>query len=250
MPPTVEWLCSQYGWQGALMIHSAINANVIVSGTLFRPSKLEKQLLAEGKTPSNKTLHRSGSYQLVDLDGSARNKSSCVLGFGALKKINQYFAISDLIKSRLFIVYSLLSIFTIGAHIATTVFLVPRLVNDLGSSTRTASLLMTANGVAGTLARSLHGFLLDYKVISVTNLNLLSIIVCGINPLLNPFVTSLEGQFILAALSGVGGGVMAAMTVHVCRQYLPLDKTSNGIGLVLGLPAIGVFLLTQLMGKT
>ena len=164
------------------MIHSAINANLIVSGALYRPSKLEEQILAENKKP----LHRTGSSQLVPLEGSERNKHSCFRGLGLLKKINQYFALSDLIKSRLFIVYSLLSTFTIGAHIATTVFLVPRLVNDLGSSTRTASLLMTANGVAGTLARSLHGLLLDYKIISVTNLNLLSIVVCGINPLLNP----------------------------------------------------------------
>ena len=98
------------------------------------------------------------------------------------------------------------------------------------------------------LREACTGFLLDYKVISVTNLNLLSIVVCGINPLLNPFVTSLKGQFILAALSGVGGGVMAAMTAPVCRQYLPLDKTSNGIGLVLGLPAIVVLLLTPANG--
>ena len=70
MPPTVEWLCSQYGWQSALLIHSAFNAHIIVSGALYRPSKLEKQILAEGKAPSEK-------------------KFSCFRGFGLLKKINQ-----------------------------------------------------------------------------------------------------------------------------------------------------------------
>ncbi|XP_071495520.1 monocarboxylate transporter 13-like [Diadema antillarum] len=45
MGPLLAVLCKTYGWEGALLVHSALTANTLVCGALFRPSKLEKQLL-------------------------------------------------------------------------------------------------------------------------------------------------------------------------------------------------------------
>ena len=50
LTPIIERLCAEYGWQGALLIHSAILANFLVCGALFRPSGLERErcLLSTG----------------------------------------------------------------------------------------------------------------------------------------------------------------------------------------------------------
>ena len=125
----------------------------------------------------------------------------------------------------------------------------PRLVQDLDFSTRIASMVLTAYGLASTVARLLHGFLLDFKLISVTNLNLLSTFICGLSPVLNPLVTSVAGQFVLSIVLGAAGGVMDTMVVPVTRQYVPIDKVSNALGFFYAMTVVGLLMGTQLMGN-
>ena len=165
------------------------------------------------------------------------------------KTIDESMSLSILFKIRLFVVFSVASIFTYWGYISATLFLFPKLVHDLSFSTKTASLVMTAFGVSSTLARTFHGFLLDYNVIIATNLNLLAIFVCGINPVVNPLVNSTAGQFILSVLLGAGGGVMAALAPPIIRQYVPMENVSNAIGLFFFMTVIGMLMGTQFMGK-
>ena len=245
LPPVTAWLCREYGWRGALLIHSGFNANLILCGALYRPSRLEQQILKK-HSDSETSEHKSGSHNQIRVTVSENDKCACSR---LCQQVDDSFALSSLFRNRLYVIFSIVTIFTMWGFISTTVFLVPKLVLDLGMSIRTASLVMTAYGISNTLARLLHGLLLDYDVISVTNLNLLSIVLCGINPLMSPLVTSIEGQFILAIVFGVGGGIMASMIAPVCRQYVQINMVPNGVGLTYAISAVGMLMGTQLMGK-
>ena len=234
--PLVEWLCNQYGWRGALVVHAAINSNIIAFGALYRPSGLEKQMLKAREStssrpnPTHTEEHTRSSWRFC-------------------KTIDESMSLSSLLKNRLFVAFSVTSIFIYWGYMSSTLFLFPKLVHDLSFSTKTASLVMTAFGISSSLAIFFHGFLLDYKVISVTNLNLLAIFVCGINPVVNPLVNSTAGQFILSVLLGAGGGVMAALVPPIIRQYVPMENVSNAIGLFYFMTVIGMLMGTEFMGK-
>ena len=237
--PFLEWLCAQYGWRGALMIHSATNANILAFGALYRPTKLEKQVLRTHRRISS-TTHG---------EETTSHDSRSFSGARVCRALDKTFAFSSLSKSKLFVVYSLVSVFIFMGFVSSTLFVYPRLVQDLGLPTKTASLVMTAYGISSILARIFHGFLLDYKLITITNLNLISIFVCGLSPVLNPLVSTVSGQLILNIILGGAGGVLDTMVAPVIRQYVPMDDVSNAFGLFFGMTVIGLLMGTQLMGK-
>ena len=45
--PFIQFLCTAYDWRGALFILSAIYANTIVSGMIFRPTHEEESNIAK-----------------------------------------------------------------------------------------------------------------------------------------------------------------------------------------------------------
>ena len=243
MAPAMERACSVYGWKGAQLIHAAINANIIVCGALFRPSKLEKQMIKENMVKTPSAVSSEGEN---DGNSSKKRAGCCIKILGSVDRV---FAFSRLLRYRLFIVFVIGTVFTLCGYISTLVFLTPKVVYDLHLSKWTASLIMSVFGIFSIFARVSHGFLLDHGIIGVVNLYLLSVIVCGINPMFNPLVSTELGQYILAAIFGLGAGVMNAMNAQVCRYFVPLDIVSNAFGLLLTLSALGLLLGTQLMGK-
>ena len=237
----IERLCAEYGWQGALLIHSAILANILVCGALFRPSGLERQMIAAYKASQNSTPHQEDQSN----DGD-KKLSSC---FTVCRDISDAFALSSLLKNRLYVVFAVVSIVINGAYMSSSVFVIPMLVYDAGLSRIRASLVFSVFGACSIVSGSLHGLLIDYKLVTVTNLYLLSLVVCGTSVLLFPPVMSVEGQFALAGTYGLGAGVMTAMAATMCRQYVSIDKVSNALGLLFTVAIVGLLLGTQMMGK-
>ena len=135
-----------------------------------------------------------------------------------------------------------------GSSVSALVFLIPKLIYDLGFSKSSASLAVSVYGACTVVSGICHGLLIDFKLITVTNLYLLSLVVCGTSVLLIPPVLSPEGQFVLAGSFGLGFGVMAPMTATMCRQYVCIDKVSNAIGFLFAIAAIGHLVATQMMG--
>ncbi|XP_030850926.1 monocarboxylate transporter 13 [Strongylocentrotus purpuratus] len=241
MSPLLETLCSEYGWKGALMIQSAINANFIALGVILRRTNMEQTIM---------TAYRSkpltASHQVSDANDLSRAESLCKR---ILRNIDETFAISHLVKNAYFITLCLVSILSFASHISVLIYTAPKLVGDLGLSKTTASLVMSVYGISSLLARVLHGFLLDFKWISTTNLYILSLLIAGIQPLFNPLVTSTAGQFALIVVYGIGAGMMIPMTMLVCRKYVAINIVSSAIGLLITVGGVGNILGTQLMGQ-
>ena len=124
-----------------------------------------------------------------------------------------------------------------------------KLVRDLGFSKRSASVVFSVYGTFSFLTRVLHGFLLDYKIITSVNLYLLSLVVSGILPLLSPLVKPLAGHFVLAVTFGVGTGAMQALTTLLAREFVPVNQASNAIGVISTAMAVGVVIGSQMTGK-
>ena len=93
------------------------------------------------------------------------------------------------------------------------------------------------------------GFLLDFRLISITNLYLASLVISGIAPMFSPLVTSLPGQLGLIVVYGIGSGILMPTTTLVCRQYVSIDLASSAIGLLTTVGGLGNLFSIQLMGR-
>ena len=198
-------------------------------------------MLAEYKTSKSSKPHQEDQSN----DGD-KGLSSCLT---VCRDISDAFALSSLMKNRLYVVFAVVSIFINGTYMSSSVFVIPRLVYDAGLSKTSASLAFSVFGACSIFSGILHGLLIDYKLVTVTNLYLLSLVVCGTSVLLFPPVISAAGQFALAGTFGLGAGVMTAMTATMCRQYVSIDKVSNALGLLFTIAVVGILLGTQMMGK-
>ncbi|XP_063969489.1 monocarboxylate transporter 12-like [Lytechinus pictus] len=241
MAPLLEKLCSVYGWKGAMFIHAAINANFILCAVVLRRTKMEQKIMAAYRSKPSKASDEDS------INGGDQSADSFCRRI--LRNIDKTFAISRLMKNVHFVTLCLVSILSFEGHMSVLVFTAPKLVLELGLSKGTASLVMSAYGISGLLSRALHGFLLDFKLISLTNLYILSLVISGIQPMFNPLLTSTAAQFALIVVYGIGAGIMVPTTILVCRKYVPLDAVPSAIGLVTAIGGLGNVLSTQLMGQ-
>ena len=132
IPPAIEFLISQYGWNGAFQIMSAIMAHLCVCGLLLRAPKRETQ--------QQQSLRSS---TISDNRPDKTRGGSCVM---FLEEVAKNFDLS-LFRNVRFIFQSAVNGFLQGAMIASLIYLVPY-ARSVGVSPLKSSYLMIAYGVA------------------------------------------------------------------------------------------------------
>ena len=66
MAPVIETLCEEYGWQGALLVHSAITAHRIAFALLMTPSAREKRALRQNRRRMKLHHHADSGVNLCE----------------------------------------------------------------------------------------------------------------------------------------------------------------------------------------
>ena len=138
MPLVTQFLLDLYGWRVTILLISALNLHLVVSGALLRPI-----------TPLNEeqddTKNCGDSQSIMP---SAHNKK------GAIQKIVYYFDL-DLFNNINFISYMVYSTFTGYCFTGWLIYLVPHAL-EIGFSSTASSALATCGGIGNLVANILY----------------------------------------------------------------------------------------------
>ncbi|XP_071485702.1 monocarboxylate transporter 13-like [Diadema antillarum] len=249
MGPLLAVLCKTYGWEGALLVHSALTANTLVCGALFRPSKLEKQLLLrtlQSKSRRKKLVKHDRNDSKVDSD-RPRSQRRC-LCLSSFVNVSRTFGLKELLRNIHFDIYLLSTFLVFTGQAACVMFIPSKLVCDLNVSNIRASFGLTVMGICITVSSLLHGPLLDCGSISSITLFIFSVGAMGTSALISPLAKSYAGQLVLVALFGTGQGIVFPMFNLVCLEFVRISQLPLAIGMVVGLGGFGALIGIQLMG--
>ena len=75
IPPLLQFLCTTYGWRGALLVMSAVYVHSIVSGMIFRPTQEEKLNIAKTRS---KRVDKGANLPESPLDKGSVNITTCL----------------------------------------------------------------------------------------------------------------------------------------------------------------------------
>ncbi|XP_072176418.1 monocarboxylate transporter 13-like [Diadema setosum] len=253
MAPLLQLLSSQYGWKGAILIHSAISANLIVCGALFRPSGLERRIVDASRrsrivNPREECIEDDLScHEVINVKSKSDDRPIRRWLTRVALILSNFFDLSIYRNCRyvVFMVSVIISSFTIVAYIN---YLMSRMVYDLNFSKMESSLVMTFLGICNTAARLLQGILLDARLISSVNLFTLSLACLATATILNPLAGTYAQQATLAGLFGLGIGVFYPLLALLATEFVGLQKLSNAFGMLIGVAGIGALLGILMMG--
>lgn len=274
IPPLTQALCIAYGWRGALLIMSAIFANVCVCGMVFQPTRAERvnmerlwasQARSQAREKEDKTETETAGFldqrttPLHEVDQSLRERgrhcSNTFSGlFDKLRQVIHFLHLHLLWTNPQFGCFCAVSLFVSFGYYSSLVYLAPRAIYDLGISKQTASFILSTVGISSIFGRAAHGPLLDKKIISVFKLAPIALLFSSISSLLNPLAKNYLMLQLLAVIFGFGSGAFNAMCQMYVRELVPAEVVASGFGLyVMGTSfgnIIGAFTLGALYDAT
>ncbi|XP_077984656.1 monocarboxylate transporter 13-like [Glandiceps talaboti] len=246
-PPITQACVDQFGWRGALLVESAVIANLCVCGALLRPvsknlrSREEEIELRE--TATNVPESRREQKQSL----SKRFSALCC--------------------SPIFVMYLISVLFVALTVSGATMHLQSRATEAQVGTLQQTAFLVSISGICSLVGRFFSIFLGNWLKFSCITTYILSVFVIGIACFIPQLAYTYTGFAILSGLLGLGSG-MCFSVFFSCASYLvsPEKQTTNqqldaevdqveakaevddsfamvmlffGIGLVIGAPVAG-----------
>ncbi|XP_053391722.1 monocarboxylate transporter 12-like [Mercenaria mercenaria] len=217
--PFTEFLVTNFGWRGTILILSGVVANIIVCGALYRPldrrdKVVEIELIKQCSSEEEETFINAAEMK-NDIDFKPGTNSSRLSeeNGSILSDKNHTSKIKSFCQSHSSRMFSIpFIIFVISNFVMyfwydiPYVFLVDRSVS-FGMSSQKASYLLSIIGFVHLFSIIGYGLLGDRKFVNRAVLYGLSTALCGVSVLLVPFFKQFP---ILAILSGCFGLFSAA----------------------------------------
>ncbi|XP_038050210.1 monocarboxylate transporter 12-B-like [Patiria miniata] len=273
LPPLLQLLLEHYGWRGALMIVSAIMANIMACGALYRlpadrKSGLDgrqreqhiagvsegdddelgwneavgKELEVEASLGTSEDLLKT-LPELEDANGgiekyTALNEGEKLNSMACLwKKMSSSVGLDVFVKSYRFTLLCLMQTEVNMPYTAFIQFIIPR-AESTGVAPSTAAFLISLLGIGGLLGRLGNGLLISWKV-SAEGV----ITACFALASLSSLLPTLDGYAWLAVASFVQGftiGAFHAIQIVLIRRYVGLSRLVLSTGLCHIIVGIGV----------
>ena len=223
VPPLLQFLIDQYGWQGALLVLAGVVANNAACAALYRPSALELE---------TKSAHQSsGSSGMISLIKSGIN----TLDLNLLRNLR---------CNCLFLANFLFVL----AYTAIMQFLVAKAVH-VGISDLRAAFLVSLIGISSVIARLTHGYIVDYHIMTGTLLSAITCLISAVYCVLNPLYDNYVYLATLSVVFGLSTGVTNALVVVTAKEYAGIQRISGAIGIILIVSGSGVFVGPYITGK-
>ncbi|XP_077989241.1 monocarboxylate transporter 13-like [Glandiceps talaboti] len=230
-PPLIQSLIDNYGWRGAFVLFSAINAHMCVSAALFRIPKTfdEVQSTNTSATGSNNNMESEECTCQVKL-----NDITCQ------GKLN------DIINYKLFVTYPSLLVHTIATFLAFGIgyfgapaHLAARAETENLGTSQDIVFIISMYGIGGTFGRLVIPLLLSRCGVRSTRAYGLCFVLTGIADLLSVFANTYISYMAFAICFGVLSGTFLSLMSQAIKDIVGSEYFTAGIGLVFAIAGLG-----------
>ncbi|XP_022112176.1 monocarboxylate transporter 13-like isoform X2 [Acanthaster planci] len=202
--PVTQFLVDVYGWRGAMLLLGGVSFHVVVASMLVR-------------RPPASYYAVEGNVETSDCASEEPGKSLRSKVWNAVVSVlylDVFYSIEFIILSIIRMIYSI-------AYGGAVVYIVSNGL-ALGLSAREASFLTTAWGIGNLAGLVVSALALHMKTLSVRGTVGIAAIVSAVGLVLEPLVSNVIGQNIIAFIVGAGMGI-AVEALFVMTRCLPFD---------------------------
>ncbi|XP_062369932.1 monocarboxylate transporter 13-like [Cinclus cinclus] len=228
--PFFQWLISQYGWKGALLIIGGIQLNICVCGVLMRPLESSCPLKARhyetGTPPGN--------------SASRRDKED---KFPIMHKTFNWM----LVRRPEFVLYAIFGILAAMSFFVPPLFLVP-LSYSLGIDESWTSSLLSILAMVDFGGRLLSGWYANLHVTKSIHLLVMTITLMSTSLMLLPLANNYLSLAIFTGFYGFFFGTTVAIHITVLADVVGMPEFDSALGLFMLIRSTGGFVGPPLAG--
>ncbi|XP_022082870.1 monocarboxylate transporter 14-like [Acanthaster planci] len=280
MPILNSFLIERYGWRGALVVLSAVEANLLVCAGLLRAPAGEraqakslsgeqcdrgnygsvthretegvfryKQLLESADGSEDDAIGRTSKFSVgSSQDHSKQERSTTMANFS--EKLTRFLVLSGLSllwTNRVYVTFQLATVTNTPIMGVTLAYIAAR-AESVGVPTLQATSLISAIGIANIASRLTHGRLVDTGQVQPAYMYGAAI---ALSAVAGPIIASVESYpwfMVCAVLVGLSAGVFVPMQITITRQIVGQERFPGGSGVSLVFAGIGDFLSALMAG--
>ncbi|NWS12090.1 MOT2 protein, partial [Pachyramphus minor] len=227
--PFFQWLISQYGWKGALLIIGGIQLNICIGGALMRPlasSCLLEAHHSKTQTPPCKSASRTDE-----------DKSSIIH-----KTFNWM-----LLKRPEFVLYAIFGILAAMSFFVPPLFLVP-FSYSLGIDESWTASLLSILALVDFAGRLLCGWYANLHVTKTIHLLAMTITLISTSLMLLPLANNYVSLAIFTGFYGFFFGTTVAIHITVLADVVGMTEFDSALGLFMLIRSSGGFVGPPLAG--
>ncbi|NWW54238.1 MOT2 protein, partial [Pedionomus torquatus] len=225
--PFFQWLISQYGWKGALLIIAGIQLNICVCGVLMRP--LASSCLLEASHSETETPLGNGASKINKEDKSPITQ----------KTFNWM-----LVRRPEFVLYAIFGILAAMSFFVPPLFLVP-LSYSLGIDESWTASLLSILAMVDFAGRLLCGWYANLHVTKTVHLLTMTITLISTSLMLLPLANN---YLSLAIFTGFYGFFFVAVHITVLADVVGMPDFDSALGLFMLIRSTGGFVGPPLAG--
>ncbi|NXF07881.1 MOT2 protein, partial [Smithornis capensis] len=228
--PFFQWLISQYGWKGALLITGGIQLNICACGVLMRPltsSCLPKASHSKTEIPPGNGASRTDK----------EDKSPIIH-----KTFNWM-----LLRRPEFVLYTIFGILAAMSFFVPPLFLVP-LSHSLGIDESWAASLLSILAVMDFAGRLLCGWYVNLRVTKTIHLLAMTITLISTSLMLLPLANNYLSLALFTGFYGFFFGTTVAVHITVLADIVGMPEFDSALGLFMLIRSTGGFVGPPLAG--
>lgn len=229
--PFFQWLISQYGWKGALLIIGGIQLNICVCGVLMRP--LASSCLLESSHSATETPAGNGASGMDKEDKSPITH----------KTFNWM-----LVRRPEFVLYAIFGILAAMSFFVPPLFLVP-LSYSLGIDESWTASLLSILAMGDFAGRLLCGWYANLHVTKTVHLLTMTITLISTSLMLLPLANNYLSLAIFTGFYGFFFGTTVAVHITVLADVVGMPDFDSALGLFMLIRSTGGFVGPPLAGK-
>ncbi|XP_063996170.1 monocarboxylate transporter 13-like [Pogoniulus pusillus] len=228
--PLFQWLISQYGWKGALLIIGGIQLNICVCGVLMRP--LASSCLLAGRHSETETPSGNSSSRTQKEDRSPTE----------YKTFNWM-----LVRQPQFVLYAIFGILAAMSFFVPPLFLVP-LSYSLGIDESWTASFLSILAVVDFAGRLLCGWYANLHVTKSVHVLTMTITLISTSLVLLPLANNYLSLAIFTGFYGFFFGTTVAVHITVLADVVGMPDFDSALGLFMLIRSTGGFVGPPLAG--
>ncbi|XP_022104345.1 monocarboxylate transporter 12-like [Acanthaster planci] len=254
--PLIQHLIDTFGWRGSFIIESAIVANLVVMGALFRPvSRYKTRHFQDAEAVMESGFESDEHAGSENCNGDSREftggglKKRRSLGDRAWLRRCRRYGLCTLLSDSPSLLLLYLACFLLEVGCSAIIFHITNYGRETGFDAQQASQLLSYFGIGGVVGRASHGLLLKIRRITPYRMFVAALLFSALFVSLIIVPKSYGGKVFLVISFGTTSSVLFPLVAVIIRQFvgianLPLafglSIFCNGAGTALGGYLIGV----------
>ncbi|XP_038071091.1 monocarboxylate transporter 13-like [Patiria miniata] len=263
-PPLIQLVLDSFGLRGAVLIVSAIMANIVVFSALFRKPRTDWKSgpdhraiidqLTERQEADFQTVHANGLAEMAsESDGTSDDSDATVnhethaeegqsnvytthnisrhaskLKLNPIRKMWSRLGLSVFRKSYRFSLLCLLAFISTIPYFGADLFIIPR-AESIGVALSSAAFLLSLNGIGGLLGRLVNGLFISCKLSAEIVCS-----ICAAGAGVSVLLLNADNYVCLSVASfllGLFTGVFYAVAIVLIRRYVGCKRFSVCLGI-------------------